>query len=281
MFCNFMSNRMKYAIIPACALLAFTAGCAKQATPPASKASDDVAVVNGTGIGRNVFDYYVQGVSGKPAAEATAEQKAQLLDNLIRGELVAADAEKTGLATQPETRAILELARLNVLQQASSQAFLKDRKPTDEELRKEYDEQVAAMPKTEYHARHILVATEQFAQKLIGQLEKGANFEELARKESMDPSKQNGGDLGWFTATPDKMLQPISEAVIGLTKGGYTKKPVQTQYGWHVIRLEDTRAMAAPPFDGVKDRLVQIVEAKKFKAHTDELLKAAKIEKKL
>jgi peptidyl-prolyl cis-trans isomerase C len=270
---------MKYAIIPACVLLAFTAGCAKQGTPNDKEGGGDVAVVNGVAISRNTFDYYVQGVSGKPATEATAEQKVQLLDNLIRGELVAADAEKTGVAKQSETRAILELARLNVLQQASSQAYLKDRKPTDEELKKEYDAQVAAMPKTEYHARHILVATEQFAKKLVEQLDKGAKFEDLAKKESMDPSKENGGDLGWFT--PDRMVAPFSQAVVGLTKGAYTKTPVQTQYGWHVIRLDETRDVAPPPFDSVKDRLVQIVEAKKFKAYTDDLAKAAKIEKKL
>ena len=270
---------MKYGIIPICGCLALLAACGKQGASADKDSGGDVAVVNGVAISHNTFDYYVKGVSGKATSEATAEQKAQLLDNLIRGELVAADAEKTGIAKQPETQAILELSRLNVLQQASSQAYLKDRKTTDEDLKKEYDSQVAALPKTEYHARHILVATEQFAQKLIEQLDKGGKFEELAKKESMDPSKENGGDLGWFT--PDRMVPPFSQAVVGLSKGAYTKTPVQTQYGWHVIRLDDTRDVAPPPFDSVKDRLVQIVEAKKFKAYTDELAKTAKIEKKL
>lgn len=270
---------MKYATISACALLALLTACGKQGAEADKGAGGDVAVVNGVHISRNTFDFYVQGVSGKPATEATAEQKNQLLENLIRGELVAADAEKNGIAKQPETQAVLQLARLNVLQQASSQAYLKERKATDEELKKEYDTQVAALAKTEYHARHILVATEAFAQKLIQQLDKGAKFEELAKKESMDPSKENGGDLGWFT--PDRMVPPFSAAVVGLTKGEYTKTPVQTQYGWHVIRLDDTRDLAPPPYDSVKDRLVQIVEAKKFKTYTDELAKNAKIEKKL
>jgi peptidyl-prolyl cis-trans isomerase C len=270
---------MKYAIIPSFACLALLAACAKNGAPADKDAGSDVAIVNGVGISKNTFEYYVQGVTSKPASEATAEQKSQLLDNLIRGELVAADAEKTGLSKQPETKAILELARLNVLQQAASQAYLKDRKATDDDLKKEYDAQVATMPKTEYHARHILVATEPFAQKLIGQLDKGAKFEDLAKKESMDPSKENGGDLGWFT--PDRMVPPFSQAVVALSKGTYTKTPVQTQYGWHVIRLDETRDVAPPPFDGVKDRLVQIVEAKKFKAYTDELAKTAKVEKKL
>jgi peptidyl-prolyl cis-trans isomerase C len=270
---------MKYAIIPACAVLALLAACGKQGAEADKGAAADVATVNGVHISRNTFDFYVQGVTGKPAAQATPEQKNQLLDNLVRGELVAADAEKSGIAKQPETQAVLELARLNVLQQASSQAYLKDRKPTDDELKAEYATQVAALAKTEYHARHILVATEQFAQKLIAQLDKGAKFEDLAKKESMDPSKENGGDLGWFT--PDRMVPPFSAAVVGLSKGEYTKKPVQTQYGWHVIRLDDTRDLAPPPYDSVKDRLVQIVEAKKFKAFQDDLAKNAKIEKKL
>jgi peptidyl-prolyl cis-trans isomerase C len=271
---------MKYVALPAVALLALLAACGKQGADAAkSDASADVAIVNGVHITRNTFDYYVQGASGKPASEATPEQKAQLLENLIRGELVAADAEKTGIAKQSETQAILQLARLNVLQQAASQAYLKDKKATDEDLKKEYDTQVAALAKTEYHARHVLVATEQFAQKLVAQLEKGAKFEELAKKESMDPSKENGGDLGWFT--PDRMVPSFSAAVLQLKKGEYTHTPIQTQYGWHVIRLDDTRDLAPPPFDSVKDRLVQIVEAKKFKAYTDELAKSAKIEKKL
>ncbi|HEV7631363.1 MAG TPA: peptidylprolyl isomerase [Steroidobacteraceae bacterium] len=272
---------MKYLSTLPMALLILLAACAKPGDTPdkAAADSDNVAVVNGSAISRNTFDYYVQGVSGKPATDATAEEKAQLLDNLVRGELIAADAEKTGVAKQPETRAILELSRLNVLQQAASQSYLKERKATDEELRAEYAAQVAALSKVEYHARHILVATEQFAQKMVEQLGKGAKFEDLAKKESMDPSKTNGGDLGWFT--PDRMVKPFAEAVVGLKKGEYTQRPVQTQYGWHVIRLDDTRELAPPEFDGVKERLVQIVEAKKFKAYTDELAKTAKIEKKL
>lgn len=272
-----MKNKIIIASILCAAALA---GCNKQdAAKTADTGNEPVALVNGKAITRNTFEYYVKGVSGKPAAEATDEQKQQLLDTLVRGMLVADKAEKDGLTKGGETQAMLDLTRLNVLQQAASQAFLKDRKTTDEELRAEYDSQLANVPKTEYHARHILVATEERAKKLISDLEKGARFEELAKKESMDPSKTNGGDLGWFT--PDRMVPAFSAAVEGLTKGSYTKAPVQTQYGWHIIRLDETRDVAAPPFDSVKDRLVQIVEAKKFKAYADDLVKGAKVEKKL
>ena len=265
----------------ACALALLTvSGCDKlKSSSSTPAASPPVAIVNGKAISRNTFDYYVQGVTGKPASEATDEQKAQLLDNLIRGELIAAQAEKSEVGQAPETQAVLELTRLNALQQAASAAYLKDRKPTDEEMKAEYDQQIASLPSTEYHARHILVSSEEYAKKLIEQLDKGARFEDLAKKESMDASKASGGDLNWVT--PDRMVPPFAAALTALTKGSYTKTPVQTQFGWHIIRLEDTRAMTPPPMDSVKDRLGQIVAAKKFKAYADELAKTAHIEKKL
>ena len=140
---------------------------------------------------------------------------------------------------------MVELSRLNVLQQAVSEKYLKDKKATEQELRAEYETQVAAMPRLEYHARHILVATEQFADKLVAELDKGAKFEDLAKRESMDSSKDNGGDLGWFT--PDRMVKPFADAVVALKPGEFTHTPVQTQFGWHVIKLEETRDLRRRP----------------------------------
>jgi peptidyl-prolyl cis-trans isomerase C len=156
---------------------------------------------------------------------------------------------------------------------------LKDKKPTEQELRAEYETQVATLPHTEYRARHILVATEAFAKKLIEQLDKdkGASFADLAKKESMDSSKDNGGDLGWFT--PDRMDKAFSDAVVALKPGEFTHSPVQTQFGWHIIKLEDSRELAAPPYDSVRQRLEQIVSTKKFKAYADDLTKNAKVDK--
>jgi peptidyl-prolyl cis-trans isomerase C len=176
-----------------------------------------------------------------------------------------------------DTEDLLELTRLNVLQQTMEERYLKDKKPTEQELRAEYENQVSALPKLEYHARHILVATEPFAQGVVQSLEKGAKFEDVAKKESMDSSKDNGGDLGWFT--PDRMVKPFADAVTSLKPGDYTHKPIQTQYGWHVIQLVDTRPLSPPPFDQVKQRLEQVVQAKKFKAYTDDLISKAKIDR--
>ena len=240
--------------------------------------SPALATVNGTPITQNFFDFYVKAAAGKQSSALSDEQKQNALDNLIRAQLVAQQAIKDGVDKNADTEDLLELTRLNVLQQTMEERYLKDKKPTDQELHQEYETQVANLPKTEYHARHILVATEPFAQKVIERLEKGSKFEDIAKQESMDSSKDNGGDLGWFT--PDRMVKPFAEAVTSLKPGEFTKKPVQTQYGWHVIQLVDTRDLAPPPFDQVKQRLEQVIQAKKFKAYTDDLMKNAKIDKK-
>ena len=249
-----------------------TAGTAVNDNSPA------VANVNVAPITRSFYDFYIKGITGgKSPADLTAEQRGIALDNLIRAQVVADQATKEGLDRSGDTAYMLELARLNVLQQSMQERYLKDRQPTEQELRAEYETQLAAMPKTEYHARHILVATEAFAQKIIERLDKGEKFDALAKAESMDSSKNNGGDLGWFT--PGRMVPEFAGAVMALKPGEYTHKPVQTQYGWHVIQLLETREVTPPPFDQVRQRLVQVVEAKKFRLYQDELLRNAKVEK--
>ncbi|HEY4873428.1 MAG TPA: peptidylprolyl isomerase [Steroidobacteraceae bacterium] len=239
-----------------------------------------MATVNGTPISREYYNYYAQGLAGKNSvADLTPEQKQQALDNLVRAEVIAQEATKEGLDKEPATATLLKLARLNVLQQAVSDRYLKDKKPTEQEARAEYETQVGLLPHQEYHVNHILVATEGFARKLIAELEKGANFSDVAKRESMDPSKTNGGDIGWLT--PDRIMKPFADAMVTLKKGEYTHKPIQTQYGWHIIKVEDIRDVTPPTFDQVHQRLDQVVQAKKFKAYTDGLMKNAQIEKKL
>lgn len=247
------------------------------ATTAAADTSPALATVNGAAITQNFFDFYIKAISGKKAGDLTPEQQSQALDNLIRAQLVAQQADKDGVEKTADTQDLLQLTRLNVLQQTMEERYLKDKKPTEQELRAEYENQVAALPKLEYHARHILVATEPFAQGVVERLEKGAKFEDVAKKESMDSSKDNGGDLGWFT--PDRMVKPFADAVVSLKPGDFTHKPVQTQYGWHVIQLVDTRPLSPPAYDQVKQRLEQVVQAKKFKAYTDDLISKAKIDR--
>ena len=253
--------------------------CQSKTADTSAERSPPVATVDGAPISRDFYEFYIKGVTGKTSAELTPEQRNLALDNLIRARLVAEEAAKEGLDKSPDTAWLLELSRLNVLQQAVSDRYLKDRKATEQELRAEYETQLAREPKQEYHARHILVATEPFAERIVARLEKGEKFDELAKRESMDPSKGNGGDLGWFT--PDRMVPEFSRALLALKPGEYTHKPVQTQYGWHFIQLIDTRELTPPPFDQVRQRLEQIVQNKKFHGYTDELMRDAKIQRYL
>jgi len=144
-------------------------------------------------------------------------------------------------------------------------------------VKAEYDTQVAAMPK-EYKARHILVETKEKAEAIIKELAAGGDFAKIATKESKDPgSGKNGGDLGWFSA--QTMVKPFADAVAALQKGQTTQAPVQSEFGWHVIQLEDTRSPAAPAFDDVKQQVETLSQRKKLQAYLDELRKNAKIQK--
>ncbi len=252
------------------------AAASKDAKDPSA---EPVATVDGKTITRNNFDFYVKAATGKTTADLSPEQKQEALDSIVRLQLIAAQAQKDGLDKENDVSAALELSKLDVLQRALQQKYLKDKTPTEQELRAEYDTQVGQMARTEYRARHILVPTESLANDLLARVRKGEKFEQVAAKESLDSSKERGGDLGWFT--PTNMVKPFADAVMALKKGETTSKPVQTQYGWHIIRLDDSREIQPPPFDQVKGQLGQVVMAKKFKSYSDELLKVAKVEKKL
>jgi peptidyl-prolyl cis-trans isomerase C len=255
----------------------------KSATTPApasAPAADTVATVNGTAISRDMYNDFLKGaLQGKDPSTLTQAQKEEALDNLVRAELVVQQADKSGLTKQPQTLDLIALARMNAVEQAFSDNFVKENKPTEAELKKEYDVQVAKLPNTEYHVSHILVADQDAAKKVIAELSKGAKFEDLAKKDSTDSSKAQGGDLGW--TTKDRMVKPFSDAMVALKPGEYTHTPVQTQYGWHVIKLIDTRPLNPPAYDAVKDRVEQIVLGEKFKAYVDGLLAKAQIDKKM
>jgi peptidyl-prolyl cis-trans isomerase C len=252
------------------------------AAPDAAKdpGAETVATIDGQAISRNLLDFYIKAASGgRDAADIPAEQRKEALDSLLRGFAVANQATKDKVDQESEVAAQLELMRLEVLQRAVQANYLKDKTPTEAELRAEYETQIAQMPKTEYRARHILVQTEEFAKIAIDRINKGAKFDDIARRDSLDGSKERGGDLGWFT--PQTMVKPFADAVMALKKGEMTQTPVQSQFGWHVIKLEDSRDVQPPPFEQVKDQLGNVVLAKKFKTYADDLKKTAKIENKL
>ncbi|HEY7996850.1 MAG TPA: peptidyl-prolyl cis-trans isomerase [Steroidobacteraceae bacterium] len=261
----------------ATALLSLAACQPKPAGEAAPDTTPAIATVNGSPISRGFYEFYIKGITGKPAADLPAQMRANALDNLIRAKVVSDEAHKTGLDTSTDTAYLLQLSRLQVLEQAMQDKYLKDRPATEAELRAEYETQIGQMSKVEYHTRNILVATEPFSDQAVKRLEKGEKFEEVAKAVSMDPSKTNGGDLPWMTA--DRMPPEYAAAVLALKPGEYTHKPIHTQYGWHVVQLVETRDVAPPPFDQVRQRLEQVVQGKKFRVYMDELMRTAKIEK--
>jgi peptidyl-prolyl cis-trans isomerase C len=234
------------------------------------------AIVNGKAISRAMLQSMTADVMQRSGGQPVPEDK--ILDSLIARELLHQEAEKQNLAKEPAVAAKLENARRDVLVQADVERLRKSLTVSDEEIKKEYDERVAALKATEYKARHILLDSEQAAKDVLAKLQKGAKFEELAKKLSKDPSaKQNGGELGWFT--PQRMVPEFSAAVAGLKNGETGTEPVKSQFGWHVIQREDSRDQPAPEFDAVKDQFRNILLGQKLQKHVEELKTAAKIER--
>jgi peptidyl-prolyl cis-trans isomerase C len=274
----FSAQWARVSTVAAITLLLAACGKGQQAVvaPAATDkpATPAVAIVDGTPISRDAYDDYLKGLlRGKPASDVTADEKNQVLDQMINMQLIATQAEKDGLDKDPDVATRIALLRTQILADAAAQKYVKSNEPSDQELHAAYD---AATDKTEYHASHILVPTKEKADQLIKKIKGGAKFEDVAKSDSTDNSKANGGDLGWFTTA--RMVKPFGDAVKGLKKGEMTTDPVQTQYGWHIIKLQDTRDA---PFDQMKGQLTNGIMQTKFQVYIDGLKKNAKIEKKL
>jgi peptidyl-prolyl cis-trans isomerase C len=275
----------RVSIVTAIVVLMSACGKGQQAAPSAPAAAPTpapapVATIDGAPISRVEYEIYLKSLlQGRPTTELTAEQRNQVLDEMISMELLSLQAVKDGQDKNPDVVARLGVLHMRVLADAESQSYLKGKEPTDAELQAEYETAIAALDKTEYHAEHILVPTKEQAEQVIKKLKGGAKFEDLAKAESTDGSKANGGDLGWFTLA--RMAKPFADAVKNLKKGELTSVPVQTQFGWHVIKLLDTREVAPPPFEKVKQQVANGVIQKKLQAYVDSLKKTAKIEKTL
>lgn len=253
-------------------------GCTKAETP-AEAAAKPVAIVDGKPISNDVWQLYVKTRhQGKSVDQLSPEERSEALEELIGMYVGAAEAEKQKLA-EGETGARLELVRQSALAETLFRKVTEGKEPTEEELKAEYDARVGEMPKTEYHARHILVDSDAKAKDLIAQIDKGADFQKLAKENSSDGSAQEGGDLGWFS--PGQMVKPFSDAVQQLEVGKYTATPVKTDFGWHIIKLEETRPTTPPPYDAVKAQLGPLVKQKQFEAHLKELVGKSKVERKL
>ena len=241
------------------------------AKAPAPKA----VTVNGKPIPKARLEFIVKQRTTQGQPDNDQARKA-ILDNLITQEVVAQEADRRGFAKSSDVRTQLELLRQQVLAQALVQDHLKTHPIKDEEMLAEYNKAKASRGDKEYKARHILVEKDTEANEIIAQLKKGTKFEELAKQSKDSGSKDKGGDLDWNT--PGTFVKPFAEALSKLEKGKYTETPVQTQFGWHVIQLDDVRSMQFPAFDTVKQQLLARMQEQEVQKFVGELRSKAKIQ---
>ena len=254
----------------AAALLALAATA--QAAPP-EKAQP--ATVNGKAIPASRIDALVaaQVAQGQPDSPTL---RTAVREELVRREIIAQEAAKKGFDKKPEVVQQLALTQQGVLIGAYLQDYVKTHPITDEMLKAEYDKLKKTLGDKEYKARHILVDGEDEAKAIIAKLKGGAKFEDLA-KESKDPgSKERGGDLGWSNKA--SYVKPFSDALIALEKGKVTETPVKSDFGYHVIQLEDVRDMKVPTLDEIKPQLTQRMQQAVVEKHVADLRAKAKVQ---
>ena len=219
--------------------------------------------VNGKVISGPMFRYLLQ-ERLKPGQKPSEEEKDQLVNEAINIVLLSEDALKQKLDKKEFHAASLEMQRMSYLANAALQEKLSSQKFGDKDLKALYKSKFST-PSKEYKARHILLKDEKKANEIIAELKKGAKFEELAKKHSTGPSGPKGGDLGWFTL--NRMVKPFSDAVGKMKKGSSTDKPVQTQFGWHVIQLEDTREIPPKKYEEIKGALAAQLQHQALQAY--------------
>ena len=250
----------------------------KAAAPAAAApAGETVATVNGAPISKSRVDLLVKqgGAQGQPD---NADTRKAILDQLTMQMVIAEEAVKKGLDKTPDVAEKLELVKQSILANAYVQDYIKNNPVTEEAMKAEYERIKATITGTEYKARHILVEKEAEAKDIIAKLKKDAGaFAKLAKEKSKDPgSGAQGGDLGWFDIS--RMVPEFGAAVSKLEKGAITQEPVKTQFGYHVIQLEDSKPVEAPPFDEVKPALSQQLQQQNLMKQLDDLKAKAKID---
>jgi peptidyl-prolyl cis-trans isomerase C len=232
-----------------------------------------VATVNGTQITERTLTIYQQQRHNRRPSDPTSQDRDAVLDEIINLELARQAGVKEGIDQQPDVLLQIEQQRRAVIAAAAIQHQLQANPVSDAELKKLYDDNVG--DGKEYKARHILVEDQDKAREVIAELDKGADFSELAKQHSTGPSGKNGGELGWFSAS--QMVKPFSDALAGIEKGSYTKEPVQTQFGWHVIILDDERESTVPSFEQVKGQLQMMAQNQRVQEYVANLRSTATI----
>jgi peptidyl-prolyl cis-trans isomerase C len=235
-----------------------------------------IATVNGVAYPLDLFRiFYVERLQ-ETKTQNTPEFQQQAFNEFMSLIVASQEAEKRKLEDNQEVKSAIQLQRMKVLSNAALASFAQDIKVSDDDLKKAYEQVKAGASRTEYKARHILVKDEAEAKKVIKELDKKADFADLAKKYSLGPNAKDGGDLGWLDAS--QMVKPFADAVANLKPGTYTKEPVQTQFGWHVILLEDTRKAEPPSFDDAKPQLTAMVQRQKIAEQLAHLRDTAMVE---
>ena len=238
--------------------------------------AQNVAIVNGKAVPMSRVDALAQqlAASGRPVDDAMRDQ---LKEEVILREIFMQEAQKRGVAASPEFKQQMELARQTILIRAMFADWQKKNPVTDADIKAEYDKFAAANAGKEYRARHILVEKEEEAKALIAAIKAGAKFEEQAKQKSKDPgSGANGGDLDWASAA--SYVAEFSEAMVKLDKGQMTDAPVKSQFGWHIIRVDDIRQAKLPALDEIKPQIAQQLQQQKMAEFQKTLREKAKVQ---
>ena len=245
---------------------------------PLAATAQNIAIVNGKAVPKARLELLLDQAK-RSGQQVTPEMEGQAKEQVVLREIFGQEAEKRGLVALPDFRAQMELARQSILIRELFEDYKRKNPVTDAESKAEYDKFKAQATGTEYRARHILVENEDEAKALIAQIKGGVKFEDLAKAKSKDPgSGENGGDLDF--AKPENYVPEFSKAMTALKKGEMTDAPVKSQFGWHIIKLDDVREAQLPDFDGVKDQIKQRLAQAKLQNYQESLRKAAKTDYK-
>ena len=251
------------------------AGAIISAPALAAEKGKAFATVNGQPISQTVYNAFVAEQKAQGAPDSPELQNA-VKEELVRREILAQEAKKKGMDKNPNIQGQIELAKQAVLIRTYLSDYVKANPISEAQLKAEYDVIKNNLGSTEYKSRHILVEKEEDAKAIIAKLDKGEKFSELA-KQSKDPgSKDKGGELGW--SSPAAYVKPFGEALTKLKKGEYTKTPVQSDFGYHVIQLDDSRPANPPPFDQVKPQMQQRASQQQIETLVKELRSKAKVD---
>ena len=266
-----MNRTLRHAILLAFAVSVSSAPVFAQKKADAAA----FATVNGKAIPKARADALIAGQAAQGQPDSPELRKA-VTEELVRREILTQESVKKGFDKKPEIQGQIDLARQGVLIGAYLNDYVKTHPISEEQIKKEYTEITAKLGNKEYKARHVLVETEDQAKAIIAKLKKGEKIDDLA-KESKDPgSKDRGGDLGW--ANPASFVPPFSAAMTKLEKGKFTETPVKSDFGWHVIQLDDVRELKLPPMEEAKGQIAQQLQQRMVQKHIDELRAKAKVE---